>query len=178
MTKTEDISDIIEKVKDNLEKARTAQATQYDKHHRDVQFSIGDQVLLSTKNLNLASLVLTPSRKFLPRFVGPFEITSIISSVAYRLNLPHTMKIHPTFHISLLKPYINSDKFLRPQPPPPEIIDNTEEFEVERIIGERKRYNHVEYLIKWKGYPDSDNTWEPLENLANTTDALEHFRTS
>ena len=110
-TKTEDISDIIEKVKDNLEKARTAQATQYDKHHRDVQFSIGDQVLLSTKNLNLASLALAPSRKFLPRFIGPFKITSVISPVTYCLDLPHPMKIHPTFHISLLKTYINSNKF-------------------------------------------------------------------
>src|SRR3954471_11964521 len=100
------------------------------------------------KNLNLASLALALSRKFLPRFVGPFKISAIISPVAYRLNLLHTMKIHPTFHVSLLKPYINSDKFPRPQLPPPEIIDNTEEYEVERIIGERKRYNRLEYLIK------------------------------
>ena len=111
MTKTDDISDIIQKVKNNLEKARTTQMTQYNKHHRNVQFSVGDQVLLSMKNLNLASLVLALSHKFLPRFVDPFQITSVISPVVYHLDLPPTMKIHLTFHVSLLKPYINSDKF-------------------------------------------------------------------
>src|SRR4051812_36700374 len=176
-TKTENIADIIEKVKDNLEKTRTSQVTQYDKHHHDVQFSVGDQVLLSTKNLNLASLALAPSRKFLPRFVGPFVITSKISPVAYKLDLPATMRIHPTFHISLLKPYTASNTFPRPLPPPPDVIDDVEEYEVERIIAEQKRYNRSEFLVKWMGYPDSDNTWEPIQNLDNTREALEHFRT-
>src|SRR4051794_25451824 len=175
-TKTDKVTDIIESVKKNLTAARETQATNYNKHHRDVQFDVGDKVLLSTKNLKLAALALAPSRKFLPRFTRPFTITSVISPVAYHLDLPANLKIHPTFHISLLKPYINSDTFPRPQPPPPDIIDNTEEYEVERIIGERKRYNRSEFLVKWKGYPDSDNTWEPLKNLDNAKKALEEFR--
>src|SRR4051794_11517396 len=103
-----------------------------------MQFNIGDKVLLSTKNLKLDTLILSSSHKFLPRFVRPFMITIVISPVAYKLDLPATMRIHPTFHVLLLKPYITSNTFPRPLPPPPDVIDDVEKYEVERIITECK----------------------------------------
>jgi len=33
-----------------------------------------------------------------------------------------------------------------------------------------------EYLVKWKGYPHSENTWEPRENLVDCPDVLQAFR--
>ncbi len=36
-----------------------------------------------------------------------------------------------------------------------------ERYEIERIVDKRYRNNGLEYLIKWRGYPDSQNTWEP-----------------
>src|SRR4051794_17636379 len=177
MIKTENITDIIDTIKKNLAAAQETHATSYNKRHRDVQFDIGNKVLLSTKNLKLTALALSPSCKFLPRFVRPFTVTSKISSVAYKLDLLAIMRIHPTFHISLLKPYTASNIFPRPVPPPPDIINNTEEYEVERIFAERKRYNRSKFLVKWKGYPDSDNTWEPIQILDNAREALEYFRT-
>src|SRR3954449_10182791 len=71
-TKTENITDIINIVKKNLAASQETQATNYNKRHRDIQFGIGDKVLLSTKNLKLTTLTLSSSRKFLPCFVGPF----------------------------------------------------------------------------------------------------------
>ncbi|CAF2736692.1 unnamed protein product [Rotaria sp. Silwood2] len=38
-------------------------------------------------------------------------------------------------------------------------------FEIERIIDKRYRNDRVEYLIKWRGYPESQNTWEPSSNI-------------
>ena len=86
----------------------------------------------------------------------------MISPVAYRLDLPITWRIHNTFHASLLLPYQETPKhgpnFLHP---PPDLIDGKEEQEIEQILGHwtfgKKR--KLQYLIKWKGFPDSDNEW-------------------
>ena len=45
--------------------------------------------------------------------------------------------------------------------PPPDLVDNAEEYEVEKILDSRKfgRGCKLQYLVKWKGYPDSENQW-------------------
>ena len=77
--------------------------------------------------------------------------------------------IHDTFHISLLDP-IKSTAILPhglPAAPPATYIkDNQEHFEVDDILDSRRIQNRLEYLIKWKGYPDSDNSWEPSSHIA------------
>ena len=42
--------------------------------------------------------------------------------------------------------------------------DDGERFEIEYIVDKRYRKDQVEYLIKWRGYPDSQNTWEPCKS--------------
>ena len=74
------------------------------------------------------------------------------------------------FHVSLLKPYIESDVFNdRDQPrPPPDNYDNPDgepEYEIEKIINKRIRGRKIDYLVLWKGYPIHDATWEPEERL-------------
>lgn len=39
-----------------------------------------------------------------------------------------------------------------------------DEYEVEKIVGRRKRKGKFEYRVKWKGYPSSSNTWQPRDN--------------
>jgi Chromo (CHRromatin Organisation MOdifier) domain len=55
--------------------------------------------------------------------------------------------------------------------------DSSEESQVEKIIGSRwnKRKKCTEYLVKWKNYPEDENSWELPESLANATDKLEEF---
>jgi len=99
---------------------------------------------------------------------GPFKILDAISPIVYRLQLPVTWKIHDVFHPSLLSPYHESlahgTNFSRP---PPDIIDGEEEQEIERILGYRQfgRQRKPQYLVKWKGFPDSDNEWVALEHM-------------
>ncbi|XP_077398503.1 uncharacterized protein LOC144033950 [Vanacampus margaritifer] len=88
---------------------------------------------LSTRDLQLAG----SSKKLGPRFIGPFEIDSVKKSVAVRLSLPPTLKVHPVFHTSLLKPVSASP--LCPPPPPPRVINGQPSYTVRSILDFRRR---------------------------------------
>ena len=62
---------------------------------------MGDSVLLSTEHLSLKDKDRT--KKLLSKFIGPFKVKRVVSKVAYELDLPSTMQIHPVFHLSKLK---------------------------------------------------------------------------
>jgi hypothetical protein len=69
--------------------------------------------------------------------MGPFTISERISSHAYRLNLPKTMRIHDVFHTNLLSPFKEDADFHRKQPNPPPVIseEGEEQYQVDRIIA-------------------------------------------
>jgi len=54
-------------------------------------------------------------------------------------------------------------------------VDGVEEYEVERIEGERKIKGKKEFLIKWKGYSNTERIWEPLEHLDNVRNVLDEW---
>ena len=128
------------------------------------QFAIGDQVWLEGSHLKLPH----QSTKLAPKRYGPFMITKQINPVTYQLILPATWQIHPVFHASLLSPYIETDahgpNYSRL---PPDLIGGEEFYEVEQIHNHRRhgRSRMLQYLIKWKGSPESDNTWEPADQV-------------
>jgi hypothetical protein len=41
----------------------------------------------------------------MPKYDRPFEVVKRVGIAAYQLKLPERLKVHPTFHVSLLKPY-------------------------------------------------------------------------
>lgn len=152
-----------QRIQDMLQRAQTDYKEQYDRGRREnPTFKLGEEVWLSTTNLKLS----VPSRKLGPKFIGPFPIKRIINPVAMELALPKTYRIHPVFHVSLLKPVMDSTFPERGElPPPPVRVDGENEFEVESILNCRKKGRQLQYLIQWKGYPPEDNSWEPAKNL-------------
>lgn len=150
------LNDDLEKAKQSLADAQQKQAKYANQHRREVEFKIGDQVLLSTENLQQRGR----APKLMKRFEGPFNIIRIINPVAYELDLPDSMRIHPVFHISKLKKYNDGsnqfpDREHISRPPP--IINNNddeEEYEAEAVKGKRVkkkgRKKWIEYLVKWR----------------------------
>jgi hypothetical protein len=124
----------------------------------------GDQVWLEGTNLK----TLYPTAKLGPKRYGPFRVTKQLSEAVYRLEIPRQWKVHNVFHANLLTPYketeLHGPNFTRP---PPDLIDGEPEYEVEKILDaqQRGRGRKTHFLVKWKGYPTSDNSWEPRENL-------------
>ena len=103
----------------------------------------------------------------------------MISPVAAHLDLPQSMKIHNVFHTDLLLPYKETEQYGTPFTRPPPIIDNEEEYEIENILDARRhgRSFKLQYLVHWKGYPHSDNSWIDHKDL-HAPDLLKEFYTS
>ena len=53
--------------------------------------------------------------------------------------------------------------------------DREEEYEVDHIIDLRYKGKHLEYLVHWKGWSETDWTWEPVANLGNASDTVQDF---
>ncbi len=140
------------------------------------QYKSGQQVWLDATHLKLPH----QKAKLTPKRLGPFKIIQEISPVAYRLALPANWRIHDVFHASLLNPYHKTEahgpNFTHP---PPDLIEGEEEYEVERIVAHRTfgRSKSLQYLIKWKGYPESDNSWEPADQV-HAPDLVKHYHSA
>jgi hypothetical protein len=145
--------------------------------HRDTpKYKEGDQVWLEGRNLRLSQ----PTAKFAPRRHGPFKVIKVLSPVSYQLDLPTQWSIHPMFHIDLLTPYretiTHGPNYNRPVP---DLVDGEEEYSVEKILDSRKfgRRRRLQYLVKWEGYPDSDNMWVDKDDVF-ADDKVREFKTS
>jgi hypothetical protein len=102
----------------------------------------------------------------------------VMSPVNYRLSLPTQWSIHDVFHTDLLTPYRETPTHgPNYQRPPPELIDGVEEYEVEKVLDSRRygRGRKLQYLVKWVGYPDSDNQWVNKEDIS-ADEAIKEFQ--
>lgn len=137
----------------------------YADAHRIVppRYEVGDKVYVSTKNWKTSR----PAKKLDIKWYGPVAITAVLGDrgLAYRLDLnPASIAVHNSFHPSLLRPAGDVDEGERP--PPIEVRDAggdrvEEHYEVDRILDSRKKGRGVQYLVRWKGYLDTEATWEP-----------------
>ena len=147
-----------------------SQAVYYNKRTKARTYNVGDMVYLRSKNIRTSR----PNKKLDLKNLGPFAVTDVIGTQAYRLRLPPTMRIHPVFHVSLLEP-----AHTRPgggtEPPPPVVVEDHEEWEVEDILDSRLHRGQLEYLVKWLGFDDSENRWVTADDIAGAPELLQSF---
>jgi hypothetical protein len=165
-----------ESAKANLRRAQARQAALYNTHRRDLQLKVGDRVLLSIDHFsNRPEVSGSAVKKLAAKWYGPFAVKTVVSPVAYLLDVPAVMKMHPVVHVSRLKPYFDDlTSFLgrrRPvAPPPPDLIDGEEHFHVEEFRDCRGSGATLQYYVKFTGHPDHENCWISASGLRKDLD--------
>ena len=150
-----------------LTRAREQMIHQTSRQRRIVSFQEGEQVLLSTRNIRFRRCPTKLQR----RYVGPFRIMKKISDVAYKLALPDGWRMHPVFHVSLLKAWRES-AWSCPVDEEPVVdveLEPEETYQIERILKWRRvksgRRASREFLVEWRGYPLDEAQWVPERNF-------------
>ena len=133
-------------------------------HRSERSFEEGDWVFVRLQPYKQMSLEkLNKDNKLAPKYYGPYKVLQNIGSMAYKLELPTTSRVHPVFHVSCLKKVIG-DKI----PIQTIFLELDEEgkaiLEPEKISETRtkqlRNWVLTEYLVKWKNLLVEDSTWE------------------
>ncbi|KAJ9531760.1 hypothetical protein QJQ45_021907 [Haematococcus lacustris] len=163
-----------------------------DGKRREVTYKPEQLVMLSTVNMRKRKDEVGV-RKLKPRYVGPFVVLRMIGLVAVQIQLPHRWtRMHNVFHVSLVKPYLGTQAPNMAAPPPVQWLDGEPVYEVEKLLQHklvkvrgrgngkgRKPSKNVkqalEFLVRWVGYSEEHDTWEPQKNLVNCDEALQQY---
>ena len=148
----------------------------YDKSHKP--FKLGDEAYLRLHHGYSVPLG-DSSKKLGPQAVGPFPIKRKVGNLAYELELPPTMRIHPVISIAQLEPCPGHDPFNRPRPDSaaPVFVDGDDEksYEIETIVGKRLVNGKKQYLLKWMDYGHQWNAWYSVDDLTDASDMVNDY---
>ncbi|KAG8391561.1 hypothetical protein BUALT_Bualt01G0200400 [Buddleja alternifolia] len=147
-----------------LEKARRKMKKWADPKRRHLEFNTGDKVLI--KLIPQQFKAFRGMHKGLVRkYEGPYPVVAKVGKVSYRLDLPSTLRIHPVFHVSMLRPYQEDeeDPSRGESHRAPPVVTKSFDKEIEEVLSHKvvrrrgvKPTTH--YFIKWKGLPESEAT--------------------
>jgi hypothetical protein len=158
----EAMKELHSQVKERLKNLNKEYKHRVDQHMRELQFEVGDLIL---ENLRKERFPRGTYSKLKMKKIGPCKIVRKFGENAYEIELPDGIKISPIFNISDLYPYRAKEdsehrevqcakQMLVAENPLMESILN---MTVSKRTG-RKEY--FEYLVKWKGHPVEDASWE------------------
>jgi len=141
---------------------------QADKKRRDYVLEVGDWVYLRLHPYRQHSLFRRAHQKLASRFFGPYQILKRVGAVAYELDLPDTARIHPVFHVSLLKKQLGDMSRVTTHLPPfstdnipvlqPRLVKDY------RWVKQGDKYV-TEALVQWSSLPPEYATWEEVDIL-------------
>ncbi|GJR88694.1 ty3-gypsy retrotransposon protein [Tanacetum coccineum] len=135
---------------------------------RDVEFKVGDKVFVKLQPYRQITLAKLLSNKLAKRFYGPYEIMEKIGKVAYRLALPVTSKIHPVFHVSILKLFTGTSSEMVTELPDGfkegQLMEQPVGVYDSRMVLQNGKYER-QVLVQWAGRSPEEETWEWLTDF-------------
>ena len=112
-------------------------------------------------------------KKLFYKFTKFFEIKNVVKSQTYRLCLFDQWKIYFVFHVFLLKSYyINANIVLSAEMI---LVSEDEEYEVEDILKNKKKWKKLYYFVRWKGFPFCKDNWIFKHYLTNAQNMLKRY---
>lgn len=139
-----------------------------DKKRREATLEVGDWVFLRLRPYRQLSVAVRKNMKLAHKYFGPYQVTEKIGEVAYRLKLPEGSKVHPVFHISLLKKKIGSHFTATTSLPH---LGHEGQFlaypvkVLQRRSIKRSNAAVVHWLVQWSNAILEDATWEDARTV-------------
>ncbi|KAH9668238.1 hypothetical protein KPL70_021339 [Citrus sinensis] len=157
--------ELLAQLKRNLAIATNRMKQTADKHRRDVQFHKDDLVFLKLHPYRQTSVFKRAHQKLASKFFGPYRVLEKIGTVAYKLQLPAGARVHPVFHVSLLKKAMG-DLSENSSDIPPIDDEGVLMLEPAEILDTRwlKRGGKFieQSLVRWNKLLTEEATWEDL----------------
>ena len=164
----EERDEALKQLRAHLQRAQDRMKHFADKKRTESSFTVGEWVFLKLRPHRQQSVVSRINAKLEARYYGPFQIVDRIGAVAYKLKLPDGSRIHPVFHVSLLKRAIG-DYAVESELPQEAEGNCVEQFLPEGVLATRfnglgkQRVKQV--LIKWTNRVVNEATWEDMETI-------------
>lgn len=157
-----DRDEALRQLRNQLLRAQEKMKSQADKKRIDRSFACGEWVFVKLRAHRQQSVVTRISAKLAARYYSPYLIIEKIGAVAYRLKLPEGSRVHPVFHVSLLKKAVG--RYHEEDELPDLLEEHIEVYKPEAVLATRKVKKQDEeirqILIHWKGKTTEEATWE------------------
>ncbi|KAD2805797.1 hypothetical protein E3N88_39174 [Mikania micrantha] len=160
---------ILKTLKQHLANAQSAMKVKADKHRRELKFMVGEWVYVKLQPYRQMTVAVRKNHKLSPRFFGPFQVMEKVGPVAYKLLLPVSSKVHPVFHVSLLKKAIQGQA----EPYFPQELELAAEDVASPVQVLNNRHVQVgsrmveQLLVQWQNQTTEEATWEEKDWLTN-----------
>jgi hypothetical protein len=169
----EAMKELHSQVKERLQNLSQEYKRKADQHRRELQFEVGDLILAHVRKERFSRGTYN---KLKMKKIGPCKIIRKFGANAYEIELPDGIRISPIFNISDLYPYkageVGADSE-QTEVQWTKQMHVAEKPQMERILDKRvskriRRKEYFEYLVKWKGHPVKDASWENEADIQST----------
>jgi len=153
---------LLQQARFKLSQAQNRMKKVYDKGHKEREFQMGDLVYVKLHPYRQHTVSRRLNMKLAAKFYGPYKIVGKMGKVAYQLELPQGSKVHPVFHVSLLRKQWGSTNPAS-STALPEVSQDIPELIPQAILDFKGQDNKREVLVHWRGHSPADATWENVQ---------------